>query len=87
MINCHVMDLILGDAHVIQPLFAHLDAVTFNERFFDIVAGYKVVKCIYPSAGLILRLSLKVRLTVESEAQEPLRILDSDNAAGNNLAR
>ena len=70
---------------MIQPLFGDLLTGTILHGFLDIIAGYIGEQAVYPYTYLILVLLLKLSLTVDGPAHEPLGILAAYNTAGYDL--
>ena len=70
---------------MIQPLFGDLLTGTILHGFLNIIAGYISEQAVYPYTYLILVLFLKLSLTVDSPAHEPLGILTAYDTAGYDL--
>ena len=70
---------------MIQPLFGDLLTGTILHGFLNIIAGYIGEQAVYPYTYLILVLFLKLSLTVDSPAHEPLGILTAYDTAGYDL--
>ena len=70
---------------MIQPLFGDLLTGTILHGFLNIIARYIGEQAVYPYTYLILVLLLKLSLTVDGPAHEPLGILAAYNAAGYDL--
>ena len=81
-----ILDLILRDADVIQPLHADFFAGAVPHVLFDVIARHIRIQAVKPYEALILGLAVELRLPVDRPAQKPSGIPRGADAAGNHLA-
>ena len=71
---------------MIQPFHADFFAGTVSHVFPDKITGAVCKQTIKPYKTLILRLGMKLRLTIDRPAKEPAGISGCNDTSGYNLA-
>ena len=83
---CQLLDLSLGHTDVVQPLHAQFLTGAVTHSFLDIVAGLVAEQTVDPDTQLVLRLVAELLLAVQCPAEQPVGVLNGDDAAGDGVA-
>ena len=81
-----LFDLILGHTNVVQPFHAQFLAGAVAHGLFDVVAGLITEQAVDPDAQLVLGLVSELLLTVQRPAEQPVGVLNGDDAACDGVA-